>query len=637
MKNNKLIATLLVATLCLSGCDGIKNKFSKEEVTTQAYIDLTPYMEVTPITTYEKGAIVNVSDIITLSEEVAGMVVQSIFINELGQPFQTLPTDEAGVKTVSIVFETSDGGTTSKNYTYEILDGLPLPENMYAALTNKEIRKKLVMKGSLSAYGKEFNILEDGEDNATILLDNKGSSYYFYNIGSEYDEDYIKYSYCMKTIESLLSSDFRQRYNDLIAGMTDDNKELFISNLYRSISSLLSVQINEYDSYLVSIDGDKVTFREYAITMDLNNFGNDGRVIVDYTNIADVEDGDKFLIVKYPLEQGEPVLKEDVLNLLVGGSPNNQDIFTIENLISIEGCQQVIKDYVATISNNGIVEIDKLTKLFTWKTETVSAEEIDSFIMFGDYTTFGDNEPEVEEPETELENPIEVIKPNYAQRFPEIYKWPENDTKYRRWYYLLENGDYSGTIIKPDGTIEEGDVPIEPDQDKFETKDGYGIIPGTKLKIGDVEFGDNPKPESYVLSTNTGSQRIQSSNVTNIKFDTANSSSSRLVTSVKDNKYYFETVKQSSIINYMNNCLYSTNDFQNGKFTVQEKSSEAVKTDKGTITPYEIHYTNIKGESITRPYMSVYTINGKYIVAYSDNLIIDGSVFQALLQNMIIE
>lgn len=250
-------------------------------------------------------------------------------------------------------------------------------------------------------------------------------------------------------------------------------------------------------------------------------------------------------------------------------------------------------------------------------------------------------------PTTEEEVYTPEVKPTYAERYPTIYTWPNNTTKYRRWIYMItEDTDFVGTITLPTGEVYKGEGTLNVPQDPIDNNDGMNMegvqstpssyVPMSSDKnLSDLGIGvENKHVDTFEYTGSTTGIKVTNSTINNMTFVGEKSSPTILTTTFNNNIFYFETASAKQVIEYMTSSLYDTQKFKNGKFVVKEDPL-VVKTDAGVITNYTIRYTDLNNYEIERPYMSVYKVGKEYIVAYAQKMETQQYIFSELLKQMI--
>lgn len=355
--------------------------------------------------------------------------------------------------------------------------------------------------------------------------------------------------------------------------------------------------------------------------------------------------GDVTITAQEMLDAGATVNEEGLVGFHNKSSENtiklNEDVtlpqITLDDLSSVQSLTTYLQNSFEHAGEGIIVS--------SIATETKSqTEAISSNIYIGEYIDLelGVNQELPEEIETETESEesqqtpttpeepkddessIGNTAPTYAQRYPDIFKWPKNDTKYRRWKYILGSTDFTGSIIKPDGTILNGD------NDEVDVRDESDNDPGD---------GGNPnKPSStsevYTLSSNYANYEVSDKNLPEVEFITSDSTSNRLVLKYKGELYYIELVKASQVNSYKTNCLYTTTTFKDGQYNVVDANSKT--SELGKINEFNVKYFDTSSNEWERPYMSVLITDSDYLVCYANNLVkVGDSILTSLLEKMV--
>lgn len=632
-----LILTMVVSTL-LAGCSNPLDKFKKgeDEVPTEIIEENT---NVTLIGTgsYMVGDIVTIDDVISIDADVAGNVTNKVFLSDTGSLLEQLDTSEAGEFTVNIVVEFIDAEGWQKQYTYVVeKPESKLPDSVKANFDNAE---KIYTFEGLSivcpadwSYGSGSSTFNGVESEYVQLTNFTTES----NIGGVV----IRKVADKEGLTDLTKSAIQLTLGIIFDACTDEDslKELeedstaegkyeeAFNEFVDSIVSTTELETNGMTIY--DIDGNQYTGKVLNTIVDLSClYPGADRIVAGYSQYIEINGSIYEIDYLLKTEDAEDGTESEDTEEMTEYPQVKVD----ESILTADG----IKAHFTKIS-------EELLKL-SGEDSSMVAEIVDSitetnpdnydiatgYIIYGTYEKEDVTEETANSVEVEAGNEEETVsgmvgnvKPTYQSKHPELYTWPESDTKYRKWIYVIGEGvTYTGSIILPDGTV-------------LSTENGDSINSSNgSMTNGESTQGNNSVVVS--LMSSYGTYFVSNKDKQEAIIDTANSSSSVAVVSYNNNKYYIETARAATITNYQQNCIYSTAGMKDGSYVVESVDSKAITTEIGKIIPYTISYTDYNYKKQEKGYMAVYNINNDYLVIYADNTDADSSTMTELLSKLI--
>lgn len=625
-----ILILTMVASMVLTGCTNPLDKFKKgdEEAPTEI-VEENSNVTLTGAGTYYVGDIVTIDDVISIDESVAGNVTNKVFLSDTGSLLEQLDTTVAGEFTVNIVVEFIDAEGWQTQYTYIVEEPeSKLPDNVKANFDNAT---DICTYGSLSIVNKDGWEYQKDIVTTTINGVEIKPGIYYYDTANKSDigHAYIREYSSMEEANSVLQSELVEVFAWTLSFTTSaesiedfENSDVEVDTESNTMWSdfLSSVIVEEETSItgstLYDVNGTVYSSNVTAVYLDLSFMKEEyNKVLYAYKQYFNV-DGKIYEITYY----GD---KEDVEDTLDESDITQVDITA--GVVAEGGLkEQFTKVYTAnplmsdiaykTLVMNPLSNLDVLSDVViigTYEKEAVVEETTDNKI-----------EVEAGAKEETVSGMVGNVKPTYQSKYPELYTWPESDTKYRKWVYVIGEGvTYTGSIILPDGTVlstENGDT--------IDSSNGSTSNGGSTQANNSVVVSLMSSYGTYFVSNKDKQEAI---------IDTANSSSSVAVVSYNNNKYYIETARAATITNYQQNCIYSTAGMKDGSYVVESVDSKAVTTEIGKIVPYTISYTDYNYKKQEKGYMAVYNINNDYLVIYADNPDADTSTMIELLSKLI--
>lgn len=624
-----LILTMVVSTV-LTGCTNPLDKFKKgEEEAPTEIVEENSNVTLTGTGTYFVGDIVTIDDVISIDESVAGNVTNKVFLSDTGSLLEQLDTAVAGEFTVNIVVEFSDVEGWQTQYTYIVEEPeSKLPDNVKANFDNAT---DICTYGSLSIVNKDGWEYQKDIVTTTINGVEIKPGIYYYDTANKSDigHAYIREYSSMEEANSVLQSELVEVFAWTLSSTTSaesiedfENSDVEVDTESNTMwSDFLSTVIVEEEtsitgSTLYDVNGTVYSSNVTAVYLDLSFMKEEyNKVLYAYKQYFNV-DGKIYEITYY----GD---KEDVEDTLDESDITQVDITA--GVVAEGGLkEQFTKVYTAnplmsdiaykTLVMNPLSNLDVLSDVViigTYGKEAVVEE-----------TTNNKVEVKAGTKEETVSGMVGNVKPTYQSKHPELYTWPESDTKYRKWVYVIGEGvTYTGSIILPDGTVlstENGDTI---NSSNGSTSNGGGTQANNSVVVS--------------LMSSYGTYFVSNKDKQEAIIDTANSSSSVAVVSYNNNKYYIETARAATITNYQQNCIYSTAGMKDGSYSVESVDNKAVTTEIGKIIPYTISYTDYNYKKQEKGYMAVYNISNDYLVIYADNPDADTSTMIELLSKLI--
>ena len=633
------IAALMVATsLLMTGCSNPLDKFKKDDVPVQETETIEqPNVSVTTVTEYNKGDTVLPTDLVSYGADVA--VTNVAILGTGGSLLDSLDTSTAGEYTVNIVVEMADGNNFTTEYTYTVLGVQPDKEA-------SEIYQKSTSKVTLA--GKNNSML-------TVTVDGSDDSISQYN----YTEDASTGSFSISTDSSkeanaatvALSDGYgfsiapvTKKYSvtdtlqvlngmfSMVASDTSEDNQKYIGYVSTFLQNMVEDAGSTTDgTTLHSLDGTKSTLYKASAKIKYSYLtGNaaDNKVIpIGYYIVNTLEDGTEELFnvtINYPQDTPYGI---DIVADTIPATEGEE----VPTFADYDGFLQSIKDSfdisTVTVNDTTSSDISLITSHVLAGSLADIKHEEDLDKGFGVGTT---NEEVLEQASTEEpteSGAVATAKKTYQSKYPDLYKWPESDTKYRRWCYIVhDDNTYTNSVINPDGTF------MESGKEEVMSGTDSGNVGGNN---NTSNAGDYSNAVTVSLVSTTGTYYVSNNNRSGVTMDTVGSTNSVAKFSYNGNVYYIESVKSTTITNYQKSCIYSTNDMAGGNYEIKNDTAKATTTTIGKITPYSISYVDTKGNNQTKGYMAVYNINNEYLVIYADNMDADTNNMVSLLRDLV--
>lgn len=642
------IAALMVATsLLMTGCSNPLDKFKKnDEPAVETETVEQPNVSVTNVTEYNKGDTVLPTDLVTYGDDVA--VTNVAILGTDGSLLDSLDTSAAGEYTVNIVVEMADGNNYTTEYTYTVA-GIPADkeaEEIYqkskskAILTGKNNTSLTITVDSNQDFISECNYTEDPETGS-------------FSISTDSNKEANAASVTLSDGYGLALAPSSTKYN------VDDALQM-ITGMFSIVADDASEEDKQYFEYITTFlqnmveDAGSTSDGTMLYSLDGTQSAlNKSMVKIKYSYLTGNAEDDKVIPVGYSIVNTSEDGAEEIYNVsmtyptdIPHGLDNIADIINIPMLISEDEEEETptfddYDDFLQTIKESFDISAVNLNDTTDKDTELILNHVLAGAVSdvthdnnmdegFDTDDAEGTNTEVVEESIEEEPTESGVVgkaKPTYQSKYPDLYKWPESTTKYRRWCYVVhDDNTYTNSVINPDGTF------TESGKDDVISGADSGSSGGNST-VSDA--GDYNNTISLALVSTTGTYYVSNANRSDVTMDTAGSNNSVAKFTYNGNVYYIESVKATTITNYQKSCIYSTNDMADGNYEIKDNAAKAETTTIGKITPYTIAYRDTKGNNQTKGYMAVYNINNEYLVIYSDNMDSDTNNMVSLLKDLV--
>ena len=643
------IAALMVATsLLMTGCSNPLDKFKKnDEPTMETETVEQPNVSVTDVKEYNVGDTVLPADLVSYGDDVA--VTNVAILGTDGSLLDSLDTSAAGEFTVNIVVEMADGNNFTTEYTYTVAG---VPADKEAEEIYQKSKSKVILTGknntslTITVDGdgdsiSQFSYTEDPEigsfnyssgggeeaNSASVTLsDGYGLSVYPTTKKYSVSDSLQMLTGLMYTVVPEETSEENNKYMEYVttylqnmvedAGSTSDGTTLYSldgtkATIYKSAAKI------KYSYLTGNVDDDKVVPVGYSIVNTLDD-GTEEIFSVAMIYPTDVPHGIDNVadIINVPMtiseDEEEEVPTFDDYDAFLESVKESFDISTVTVNDTTDKDTELILNHVLAGAMSDVTRDDNMDEGF----DTDNADGTNTEVV----------EESIEEESTES-GVVGKAKPTYQSKYPDLYKWPESDTKYRRWCYVVhDDNTYTNSVINPDGTF------AESGKDEVMSGADSGSS-GNNNTVSNA--GEYNNTVSLALVSTTGTYYVSNANRSDVTMDTAGSNNSVAKFTCNGNVYYIESVKATTITNYQKSCIYSTNDMADGNYEIKDNAAKAETTTIGKIIPYTISYRDTKGNNQTKGYMAVYNINNEYLVIYSDNMDSDTSNMVSLLKDLV--
>lgn len=584
------------------------------------------------------GDTVVVGDLVTIDVMHSDNVIQSVIMQDDGTIADSYTFQQEGSYALTVLVEFLDGVVFNGQANVEVsTPELALPDNIVNNLATKSwsigefesvagadylgvtagvsgvkasyVNDMVAISGVGQLYGLESSPASLPINAKAVVIEQQAIAVLNAVGMSQFTTD-ISMALSVNGIQAILSIDGEPTEED-IANVT--NPLGWYKQWYSSIVTASSVPT---DVIIYDTDGREYPVNVVQYTMDLTSLGGSsmtyaGPAYIEYNGSRILFDLSNAVSITVPMPW-----MEDGSDVAVPAS--------YDELVQL--LPTIMTDEAKQALTNGRPSVNDVT---------ANMRSLSDNLMLGDVThllpTQEPGSEVVEDPGAEEipeeEGVVADVHKSYAQQHPEIYTWPEDQTKYRRWVYLIDKTtQFVSTIINPDGTHTISGL-TEEDDWRIDTGTGEGSNPPT---VPPVVTG-----ESYELTSNYATYLFSESQMDGVKFDKDNSTGGRLVLTYNGKKYYVETVRTSQIQNYVSSCLYNTDGFANGSFQVVEHSGDAQGTSIGKIIEYTIRYSDSTGTARENPYMAVYNIYNDYLCIYGEQLPTDEHVMRDIIWNCV--
>ncbi len=641
----KIAALMVVTSLLMTGCSNPLDKFKKnDEPTMETETVEQPNVSVTDVKEYNVGDTVLPADLVSYGDDVT--VTSVAILGTDGSLLDSLDTSAAGEYTVNIVVEMADGNNFTTEYTYTVA-GVPADkeaEEIYQKSTSKVIltgKNNTSLTVTVDSDGdsiSQYNYTEDPEtgsfsvstdsdkeSNAASVMLSDGYGLSIAPTSSKYSvDDALQLILGMLSMVTTDASEEEQKYVEYVttflqnmiedAGSTSDGTMLY--SLDGTQSALYKSSVKIKYSYLTgNAEDDKVIPIGYSVV----NTSEDGteevyNISITYPTDAShgIDNVTDIIATPMTVSEEEDIPTFDDYDAFLASVKESFNISTVTVNDTTDKDTELILNHVLAGAMSDVTRDDNMDEGF----DTDDADGTNTEVV----------EESIEGEPTES-GVVGKAKPTYQSKYPDLYKWPESDTKYRRWCYVVhDDNTYTNSVINPDGTF------AESGKDEVMSGADSGNS-GNNNTVSNA--GEYNNTVSLALVSTTGTYYVSNANRSDVTMDTAGSNNSVAKFTYNGNVYYIESVKATTITNYQKSCIYSTNDMADGNYEIKDNAAKAETTTIGKITPYTISYRDTKGNNQTKGYMAVYNINNEYLVIYSDNMDSDTSNMVSLLKDLV--
>lgn len=621
MKRKGFVLLALIVALVLSGCSGpnipFLNKDKGDTTSDDQPSDVLGNGEdrVFPTTglTFHVGDSITVSDLVTIDESQAGNVLQSVMVINGVPTADSYTLDEAGSFTYTVMIEFLDGVIYSGDLSVEVekVESV-FPDELHNNIASGDWSTFNISLFSMSMTESDVSNVQLSvckNDNCIVITSNQtvnGSM-----SGNACVATYVPFYNDLP--ETPLTSDTRVIVPlRALAGW--ENAPAADEYFFRLYKESTTVNMTDLGVSLYDVNGVTYPLKAITYTVDFTPYGGSVYEVTDFL-YTELSDGSVFLSV---FDESDSA---------------NIGRYDIDNLPEFASYEEYV-DYV----KNSEEYITYLNSLCEGRMNMQSASRIGrgitSLILFGDVSSIRPSkEPEsslIEVPLEEVEEPVasgvvaDIFTP-YSARYPQIYTWAEDEIKYRRWVYTIENDtQYLSSIIYPDGTQRISGASVNDDW-RLDFSSGQT---GTGTTTPD-------NTNKFSLSSQYARYTITASSSDNVTFDEANSSSGRLSLKYNGKQYYIEAVRPTQIQGYTANCIYPTSGMYNAEYTITQNSDNNRNVTLGVITPYTMKYKDSRQDEQIVGYMAVYNISNDYLCVYGEEVGLDVKDMMDILEKMV--
>lgn len=632
----RMTAIGLSMALLLGGCSAPNIPFlNKDKGNNQTSevddSDLLPTSKIIPNDglTFTVGDIVTFDSLASMSAEDEGNALQKVIMYSDGTITESYEFTETGIQNVLVAVQFLDGSSDTNQVTVEVVEReINLPDELvnHIKTGNWDIRNIASFDDSLDSsplvsmsYNTNALLVDDYSMGIAYQTSDKEVLYTSYitpDMVSEYKRngfDLFSKDVSLRVAASFLTAmtgddadeeaqkmiQFFNWYADWYESATTAAKVESGLSLYDVDGNGYPIYITEYTVNLAPIADESVSFAGPAY-IEYN--GN--RIFLVLQSEAVISDGSGMYEEAGNSDVELPTTYEEFLNFL----KDNTDASDYSNLgVSVNEVNNRLKNIV-----NDVVLGDV--------TPLLPLAPPDATVVAGE-----SGEEELEEVGAVADTFIP-----YSQKYPQIYRWPANDTVYTRWVYIIDNStQFVSSIINPDGT-----TLISGFDDGTDWRLQMGTDGTTTSTGGSTSTGGGVDEQTYTINSSYAAYDIVTSGMTGSTIDEDYSTSGRVVIKYNGNTYYIETVRVTQIQSYMANSLYSTDLYKDGAFRVHEDDKST--TTNGEITSYKVSYKTGANADKDSAYMAVYNVHNDYLCCYGDNLPTDDNIFITILKNMVV-
>ncbi len=657
MKNNKLkflSILMLMLMLVIGGCGKAKDGTDEPVDSLPDETPTTSYIITVEVPELHVGDVVTFDTFATLDEMVAGTELGKYIMNEDGSVVESMELTESGLQTVVLAVQYMDGSSETASVDIEVLEGASLPDELQANIIADEWYTSDIQAYSYTeghgAIGEFFNPIDisgatfinasfDTTYTNTSSMDELfmlnpytvtiSDSKNLWAYGVTDSESFDTLTTTHRNIGSIhpgcilmaISEDIMSQYSDI----TDEQRttlDTVIGYVNQYFDSITTTSNNLTSYVIYDVNGNTYQVKETMITVDKSDIGGvtESKHGLYFVEIPNDDGTSSYTMYLNPLYDTN--WREDLI-FSPGEAPDTAslDVYTDDVIESYDS-------YIAWAKEND--ELERLLNASLGTTsvnyEAALAEFVNHFVL-GDVSALkpptnsvetGDNS----EDDSELQDTVADVITTYASRFPQIYTWPESETKYSRWIHNIDNEtQFNSEITFGDGTTlisgknngdEDWSMSTNGEDTQNPTSSGMSESTNTVMATVTSQYGE------YDISP-SGSPKLGD-----------NSTGGRAEIVYNEGTYYIETARASTIQSYLRNSLYNANTFGDNGYQINE--GDTIGGPIGKITPYTIYWDN---GTKSAPYMAVYNINNDYLICYSNKLLSDSNAFVDMLKNAV--
>ncbi|MBR3599532.1 MAG: hypothetical protein IKL53_06610 [Lachnospiraceae bacterium] len=534
----RLIVTLLTVLLVGGVFAGCKEEGKEGSVTPTG----TPQVNV-EISVIENANVafdkeLRVEDLILIPDDAKSLITNYVFIGEDGSTKQELDKS-IGTHTVTIMLEMADGTVQNIETTYTIT-GPVMSEAIEKNMATEEWdtvdiervsvdlnTEDLVFTSTdkISVVGKVQGV--DTADYAMltklpILNDKVDRDLWSYAILSNDDELKLAELGCSPLrdaiyVTNMIDTEIKAQEEKAASGDEEETARLYELKFIRQyLQDNTTVVTKETGFSMYKTDGTVLPVKCVEVTTNLTDTVGQQ---FSYVQLFYVDYSENERLI-FNLEEDRELTKE----FNHGPYDAFNDVELTESV-----SYSTYEEFKSLVKNKEICPSYKEFCIGYHKEASYKAVErlVDEMVI-GDINEIlpDDNTVEVENPDATPTPTLAptVVKQTYAEKYPGLFTWYEKQTKYRRWYYVIDKEtEYVGTITMPDGSVleGEGELDIKDEGGNFDgsgyyDEDGdYHQTTGTGGVIGN---NDNDTGSQGNFGGSTGvqdnSSKVQPGNIT---------------------------------------------------------------------------------------------------------------------------
>lgn len=512
----RLIVTLLTVLLVGGVFAGCKEEGKEGSVTPTG----TPQVNV-EISVIENASVafdkdLRVEDLILIPDDAKSLITNYVFIGEDGSAKQELDKS-IGTHTVTIMLEMADGTVQNIETTYTIT-GPVMSEAIEKNMATEEWdtvdiervsvdlnTEDLVFTSTdkISVVGKVQGV--DTADYAMltklpILNDKVDRDLWSYAILSNDDELKLAELGCSPLrdaiyVTNMIDTEIKTQEEKAASGDEEETARLYELKFIRQyLQDNTTVVTKETGFSMYKTDGTVLPVKCVEVTTNLTDTVGQQ---FSYVQLFYVDYSENERLI-FNLEEDRELTKE----FNHGPYDAFNDVELTESV-----SYSTYEEFKSLVKNKEICPSYKEFCIGYQKEASYKAVErlVDEMVI-GDINEIlpDDNTVEVENPDATPTPTLAptVVKQTYAEKYPGLFTWYEKQTKYRRWYYVIDKEtEYVGTITMPDGSVLEG-------EGELDIKDEGGNFDGSGYYDEDGDYHQTTGTGGVIGSNdnNTGSQ-----------------------------------------------------------------------------------------------------------------------------------